>query len=123
MQRLHVPISLACSAELEYRVQAQLLPLLLNLDQAALTFLQQFFAPASGDTAVGVGTSHAMADVPGNLVQPAASGEPFVQRCEVQPFTLTINYHPHRVDLAALRRWVAATVGMCENQDADAIVL
>lgn len=30
--------------------------------------------------------------------------ELFFQRCEVQPFTLTINYRPHRIDLAALSR-------------------
>jgi len=29
----------------------------------------------------------------------------FIQRCEVQPFTLTINYRPHHVDLAALSRY------------------
>lgn len=33
-----------------------------------------------------------------------AGPEPFFQRCEVQPFVLTINYRPHRVDLAALSR-------------------
>lgn len=31
----------------------------------------------------------------------------YIQRCEVQPFTLTLHYRPHRVDLAALSRWGA----------------
>lgn len=35
----------AC-ADLEWRLQVQVLPLLVNLDQAALAFLQHFFAPA-----------------------------------------------------------------------------
>lgn len=28
----------------------------------------------------------------------------YIQRCEVQPFTLTLHYRPHHVDLAALTR-------------------
>lgn len=28
----------------------------------------------------------------------------FIQRCEVQPFTVTIDYKPQRVDITALRR-------------------
>lgn len=35
----------------------------------------------------------------------------YIQRCEVQPFTLTLHYRPHRVDLAALSRH-APTVGV-----------
>lgn len=29
----------------------------------------------------------------------------FVQRCEVEPFTISIDYRPEGIDLAALRRW------------------
>ena len=55
---LPAPPSCFCApAELEYRIQAQLLPLLLHLDQAALTFLQHFFAPEPGPDSSAAGSS------------------------------------------------------------------
>ena len=48
LQHVHPPLCsalLAC-ADLEWRLQVQVLPLLVNLDQAAMAFLQHFFAPA-----------------------------------------------------------------------------
>lgn len=60
-------------AELEYRIQAQLLPLLLHLDQAALAFLQHFFAPtADGFGGESSGTKPGTSDV----VPPSSTGGP-----------------------------------------------
>ncbi|KAL4447967.1 hypothetical protein ABPG75_005186 [Micractinium tetrahymenae] len=89
-------------ADLEYRLHVQLLPLLLHLDQAALAFLQHFFTPE--DTSSDSGSDSSVQAVGAHAADtcPAPGLEPFFQRCEVQPFMLTINYRPHRVDLAAL---------------------
>ena len=42
------------------------------------------------------------------------SGPPggFIQRCEVQPFSVTIDYQPHSIDIAALRRCVLCMLCM-----------
>ena len=127
----------ASAGDLEYRLQVQMLPLLLQLDQAALAFLQHFFAPAEAcsdaaaqegsrpgsrpdsrmsgssrqtdaSTSTAAGAS-AAAPTPGATPALGASSGAsglglFFQRCEVQPCTLTINYRPRRVDLAALTR-------------------
>lgn len=53
----HHLLFVALPADLEYRLHVQLLPLLLHLDQAALAFLQHFFAPESTDSANGAGSS------------------------------------------------------------------
>ena len=41
----------------------------------------------------------------GDLADPVLdSSQSFIQRCEVQPFSITIDYQPHSVNIAALRR-------------------
>lgn len=100
---LHVakPLPFNLAAELEHRVHVCLLPLLLHMDQAALAFMQHFFA--AEDVATGDGNGSNSSNNNGSSANDqAAALEPFFQRCEVQPFTVTIKYHAHRVDLAAL---------------------
>ena len=69
---------LLSAAEVEYRVQAQLLPLLLHMDQAALAFLQHFFAPAGESSVAASSNGRARVDVSSEASphQPAGSWLP-----------------------------------------------
>ena len=71
----HVPSPLfLAAAEVEYRVQVQLLPLLLHIYQAALAFLQHFFAPAGESSVVASSNCSAQVDASsGASPQPTGS--------------------------------------------------
>lgn len=55
---------------------------------------------------------HHMRPQPASASHMCAGNSLYIQRCEVQPFTLTLHYRPHRVDLAALSRHVPRAVGV-----------
>jgi hypothetical protein len=48
-------------------VQVQLLPLLLHMDQAALAFLQHFFAPEGGSRVAASSNRKARVDASGSI--------------------------------------------------------
>ncbi|GAB4814248.1 hypothetical protein N2152v2_001294 [Parachlorella kessleri] len=105
----------AASCEVEYRVEVQLLALRLQLEQGTIAFLQRFFAPfVDSLEEPGVLVEHEDAlTAPEDFENPepaAMRSGGFIQRCEVQPFTVTIDYQPQRVDIAALRRGDLAEV-------------
>ncbi|KZV69486.1 hypothetical protein PENSPDRAFT_481043 [Peniophora sp. CONT] len=72
----------------EVRLRAKLLPLRLHVDQDALDFLKKFFSFKDPNA------------VPSDA---APTKEAYLQRAEVFPVGLTLDYKPRRVDYRALR--------------------
>jgi autophagy-related protein 2 len=99
----------------EYRVSLAFLPIRLHLDQRHVDFCTEFFsprpsAPPPRDTNLmdeGLYHKHSPnGTLPFALEMSESATEPllpFFQVCEVLPFTIRVDYLPHRVDLAALR--------------------
>jgi autophagy-related protein 2 len=97
----------------EYRVSLAFLPIRLHLDQRHVDFCTEFFSPrpsAPRDTNLmdeGLYHKHSPnGTLPFALEMSESATEPllpFFQVCEVLPFTIRVDYLPHRVDLAALR--------------------
>lgn len=83
---------------MEWRIQAGIQPMQLNIDQLVVAFLQHFFATSNSGAWEVVG-----GDLPtlGDEVQGTSSV--FVQRCQIDAFALTINYKPRSIDMSALR--------------------
>ncbi|KAH9063334.1 hypothetical protein EDB87DRAFT_1603168 [Lactarius vividus] len=71
----------------ETRLRAKILPLRLHVDQDALDFLKKFFNFKN----------------PTATPDPGPKGETYLQRAEVFPVALKLDYKPRRVDYRALR--------------------
>eukprot|EP00887_Chlorella_sp_A99_P004811 scaffold4.g4811.t1 len=83
------------TGEEQHAVAVALLPLKLALDQRAVAFLQAF-ADALAPTGGG--------DQGWSPARGAASSPARIERMEISPFTLTLDYKPRQIDVAALAR-------------------
>ncbi|KAI5056458.1 hypothetical protein GOP47_0028276 [Adiantum capillus-veneris] len=92
----------------EYRLCLQLLPLLLHLDQRHIDFLTNFFpAPPPSSQQLHLGYEEISSSHSSFEMRVAEELEevllPFFQVCELQPFSIRVDYIPRRVDINALR--------------------
>ncbi|KAH9996789.1 hypothetical protein BJV77DRAFT_960396 [Russula vinacea] len=71
----------------ETRLRVKILPLRLHVDQDALDFLKKFFNFVN----------------PNIPIEPESKSEAYIQRAEVYPVVLKLDYKPRRVDYRALR--------------------
>ncbi|KAI5076002.1 hypothetical protein GOP47_0008067 [Adiantum capillus-veneris] len=88
----------------EYRLSVQLLPILLHLDQRHVEFLANFFsAPALSSQ----GNDEVASSYSSFELKVAEGSEdallPFFQICELQSFSIRVDYVPRHVDIGALK--------------------
>ncbi|KAH7446345.1 hypothetical protein KP509_01G052200 [Ceratopteris richardii] len=86
----------------EYRLSLQLLPLLLHLDQRHVDFLTNFFSAPLASHQQEISSSCASSESNASEVSDD-SLLPFFQICELQPFSVRVDYVPRHVDISALR--------------------
>ncbi|MCO5608991.1 hypothetical protein L7F22_063211 [Adiantum nelumboides] len=92
----------------EYRLSVQLLPLLLHLDQGHIDFLTNFFpAPPPSSQQLHLGYEEITSSYSSFETRVAEGFEevllPSFQVCELQPFSIRVDYIPRRVDIGALK--------------------
>ena len=90
-------------AEEEYRLSVALLPLRLRIDQNMVAFLQAFFTAPESGTGSQEGSDTQQSDGANAAIQPSDSSGVFLQKVDVQAFSVVIDYQPRRLDAAALR--------------------
>ncbi|KAA6418149.1 MAG: Autophagy-related 2 [Trebouxia sp. A1-2] len=87
--------------EQEFRLSVALLPLRLRIDQNMVTFLQGFFTSPNHEH--GAEEDEGKATNASSTVQEPEGSPPFLQKVEIQAFSIVIDYQPRRLDAAALR--------------------
>ncbi|KAL0044023.1 hypothetical protein WJX82_003156 [Trebouxia sp. C0006] len=87
--------------EEEFRLSVALLPLRLRIDQNMVTFLQGFFTSPNPEH--GTEEDEGKVTSASSTVQEPEGSPPFLQKVEIQAFSIVIDYQPRRLDAAALR--------------------